>query len=385
MEYVVIFSYEQKTIQIHCDPKEEMQKIFTRFAGKLNVNINDFLFFYEGKEINKNSSLLNLINKEKKKEIVVYVEKKVKIIKCPQCICNDCIIQIENYKIIFSNCKYNHNVYKIFDEYKESQKIDHSKIVCGDQRCGVNQKDNPSDFYKCLKCTQLTDHPRYYCENCNNKHEERHKRIKYDEKNYYCEKDCNEFKYYCLDCKQDLCNVCQKEYKHKGHKIHSYESMESMKQNITNIKENLNIIKDKINDLKFIIDDMKDHLDGAMKILEQYYEIGQDIIDKYELYNKTLKNQKVLQSINNLEISNEKVINDLDEILNEKDIKKQINNLINIYKTDRINYTEGIKISINPNNSFSCSHYAIDGNLIYNRKRRVSKLSRINSNRSNKK
>ena len=149
MEYRIFFSYEMKTIQIQCSSKDEIQKIFEKFASKLNANINDFEFFYEGHKINKDLTLLELINNEKNKEILISVEKKVKIIKCPLCTCNDCILNIENYKINFSNCKYNHNVYKIFDEYKESQKIDYSNIICCNPKCWVNQKDNHQNFYKC--------------------------------------------------------------------------------------------------------------------------------------------------------------------------------------------------------------------------------------------
>ena len=51
MEYRIFFSYEMKTIQIQCSPKDEIQKIFEKFASKLNANINDFEFFYEGHKI----------------------------------------------------------------------------------------------------------------------------------------------------------------------------------------------------------------------------------------------------------------------------------------------------------------------------------------------
>ena len=288
MEYRVFFSYEKKTIQIECTPKEEMQKIFEKFAEKLKVNINDFEFFYEGNKINKNSTFLELNKEENNKAIVVTVERKLKKVKCPQCICNDCVIEINNYKILFSDCKYNHKVRKIFDEYKETQKIDYSKIICCDNKCGVNQKDYPSDFYKCFKCTQLAHRTRYYCSKCNEQHKQKHRTIKNDLKDYYCEEHFIEFTNYCLECKKDLCKECKKN--HKDHKIYSYDEMNpNIINDIKNVKTKLNEIRASIDDLKFIIDDMKDHLDGAMKIFEKYYEIGQDIIEKYELFNKDLK------------------------------------------------------------------------------------------------
>ena len=341
MEFKVFFSYEKKTFQMQCSREEVMQTIFSKFANKLEKNINDFDFFYEGNKIDKNKKLSDLIHNENKKEIVVSVEKKLKIIKCPQCICNDCIINIEDYKIQFTNCNYGHTVYKIFDDYNESQKIDHSKIICCNNKCGVNQKDCPSNFYKCLICTKLVGRTRYYCNKCNKEHSIRHKDTKlYDEKNYYCEKDFKQLISYCEDCNKDLCEVCQNS--HLEHKINSYDSMIQNNVEINNIKKDLEKIKDKISDLRCIIDNIKDHLDGALKIFEQYCEIGQDIIEKYVLYNKNLKNHRVLQSIINLNKSNKKVKKDLIQIIEEKNLREQTNNLIKIFEDDRNNYREGI-------------------------------------------
>jgi hypothetical protein len=380
MEIRVFFSYEKRTIQIMCTPKEEMLKVFEKFASKLQMNINDFEFFYEGNKINKNLTILELINNDDKKEVVITVEKKIKIMKCPQCICNDCIITIDNYKINFSNCKYKHNIYKIFDEYKETQKIDHSKIICGDNKCGVNQKDCPSDFYKCLKCTQLVNRPRYLCDKCNAKHDGRHKRIKYDEKNYYCEEHFEPFTSYCLNCKKDLCNKCQKDQAHTEHNIKPYKSMNP---EINKIKTNLGKIKDKINDLQCIIDNMKDLLDGTMKILEQYCEIEQDIIEKYELYNEKLKNYRVLKSLNNLNVSNKKIMDDLIKIINEKDLQKQINILIDIYEGDRKNYKEGIINKCDSSRDFKNNVILTENNIIFNNKyqQKIIKMTKNNSGR----
>ena len=346
MEYKVFFSYEKKTIPIECDKKEQMQKIFEKFAAKLHASVNDFDFLCEGNEIDKTQTVSELINNENIKEIVVYVEEKLKMIKCPQCICNDCVININDYKIKFSDCKYNHNVYKIYDEYKSTQKIDRSKIVCCSNKCGVNQKDSPSDFYKCLKCTKLANRTRYYCYNCNEKHKkcQGHITIKYDEKNYYCEKHFKEVKNYCSKCKKDLCDECKSDKCEKDKMKHNFIEYKTNSDIINKIKNNLKEIKDKIDDLKCIIDDMKDHLDGAFKILEQYYEIGQDIFEKFELYNKNFKNHRVFQNLKNLNESNEKVMKDLNEILKNKDLISKINMLINIYEKDRKNYKERVEL-----------------------------------------
>ena len=125
---------------------------------------------------------------------------------------------------------------------------------------------------------------------------------------------------------------------------HNFIEYKTNSDIINKIKNNLKEIKDKIDDLKCIIDDMKDHLDGAFKILEQYYEIGQDIFEKFELYNKNFKNHRVFQNLKNLNESNEKVMKDLNEILKNKDLISKINMLINIYEKDRKNYKERVEL-----------------------------------------
>ena len=345
MDAKVSFMFEKRTTVIQCSIKEEMKKIFERFAQKLYSNANDFDFFYEDIKVDEDSTIFKLTDNENQREIVITAEKKVKIIKCPDCICNDAIINIGNYQITFSNCKYNHIVNKIYDNYKDSQKIDISQIKCNNTKCGINQKEFPADFYKCLKCTQLAGRTRYICSRCNQTHDKKHKTIKYDEKNYFCEKHFNKLISYCNQCKVDLCETCEKE--HKSHKITKYDSINL---NVKSIRDDIDKIKEKISDLSHIIEDMKDSLDGAMKIFNQYYEIAEDIIGKYELYNSKLKNHRILKSIDNLNKSNKNINEVLNEILHEKDIKIKINNLINIYNGDRLNYKEGISNQIDNNN-----------------------------------
>ena len=95
---------------------------------------------------------------------------------------------------------------------------------------------------------------------------------------------------------------------------------------------------------------MKDNIDGALKIIEKYYEIANEIIEKYELYNKKYKNYRILKSIDNLNNSNDQIIKSLKKIINEKDIIIRINDLIDIYSGDRKNYKEGVSLTNTLNN-----------------------------------
>ena len=70
-----------------------------------------------------------------------------------------------------------------------------------------------------------------------------------------------------------------------------------MAPNIKEFENSLHIIKQKIKDLKNIIDYIKHNiLDGIMKIYENYCEILNDVIEKYKLNNKELKNYGIFKA-----------------------------------------------------------------------------------------
>ena len=102
-EAKVTFIYEKKTIQILGSVEEELSKFFERFITKLNANssINDYEFYYEGHKLTNITNIQNSDIIKDKKEFAISAFKKTKKIKCPKCICNDCILKIS--AICFSN------------------------------------------------------------------------------------------------------------------------------------------------------------------------------------------------------------------------------------------------------------------------------------------
>jgi hypothetical protein len=108
---------------------------------------------------------------------------------------------------------------------------------------------------------------------------------------------------------------------------------------LPDIKNDLIKIKHKINDLEYIIESIKKSLDGALGMYNNYYQIANDINEKYELYNTDVKNYRILRNLLNLNKSNKEILKFLeDEIIKEKDLNKKIEKLINIYKEDRKKY-----------------------------------------------
>jgi len=329
----VSFVCQRKTYKVKCKITESLDNIFKKFVKQINENFisNEFDFYYEGLKLNNDSTALNAVI-PKTNNINITAERKIRIIKCPECICNDCIIKIKDYRIIFYGCKYNHITNKLLNEYYNSLKVDYSLIICSKDNCEENMEKSFQDFYKCLTCSNLVKHTYYLCNNHSSEkeHDKTHVKIRYDNKNYYCETHFNNYKEYCFKCNKDLCSDCLNE--HNKHKINNYNSLSP---DLDKIKNNLNKIKEKINDLGIIIASIKKNLDGAMKMYENYYKIANDIVEKYELYNKELKNYRILRSFLNLKISNKTIIKDLDDIINGKENKDKAYKLMDIYKTDR--------------------------------------------------
>ena len=75
-----------------------------------------------------------------------------------------------------------------------------------------------------------------------------------------------------------------------------------------------------------------------MRVFNRYLYIANDIIGKYELFNKDLKNYRILKSLRNLKFSNERMNKDLKKIIDEEDMLKNINSIIKISLDRTENY-----------------------------------------------
>ena len=105
-----------------------------------------------------------------------------------------------------------------------SQNVQLSNIICDNPRCEHNQQRVWGNFYKCLNCTDINNHSKYYCNDCKISHDKEHTLVKYNEKDFYCEEKNHyqQFSHFCHTCYKDLCEKCLKY--HKNHKISNYDS-----------------------------------------------------------------------------------------------------------------------------------------------------------------
>ena len=324
MNITVNFIFLERVIDpvnIQCNSNEKIEEILNKFGNKIQLNSKDFEYYYKGEKINKNVTLNEITNNGNTKIIDISVKKKSKIMKCFQCDCNNGVIQVENYKLHFSQCRHDHECIKTFSEYEDTQRINYDKIKCSNNKCGKTQKTDLRDFCKCLNCSKVLGFAIYYCKDCCEKGNRRkgcnmsHRMIDYNEKYYYCPEHFTEFKSYCVDCNSNLCDSCEKEHKSKNHAIKKFDVMTP---NIKYIQKQVKEIREKTDNLILIVDELKNILDGAVKMFEDYCKISTDLLVKYESYNENLKNFQVLKTMDYLSKSNKEMINDLNEIIDMK-------------------------------------------------------------------
>ena len=229
----VIFTYDGMDIEIQCNINDQIKNILQKYSNKIEKNLSDLFFTYNGNKINDNSILNEIMNEEDKKGNTMNIlviefnennipnkdENKIpsKEIICPKCNEN-ILIKINEYKLNLFNCKNNHEINNILiKEFENIEKIDISKIICN--KCKTNNKSNTfhNEFYRCNKCKFNL------CPLCNSHHDKNHNTINFDNKNYICEIHNMPYIKYCENCKLNICMSCFK--KHEHHLIINYENI----------------------------------------------------------------------------------------------------------------------------------------------------------------
>ena len=140
----IIFMYNGSNETIECRRNEYMNKIYKRYEMKTKVDLEKVFFLCNGSLIEPEKKLNTIIRHDEKLITMIVNDlnndegneenevnlKQPKFIICP--ICNEiCLININDYKITFTNCKKSHRFTKtLFDEFFDFQTIDESKIIC---------------------------------------------------------------------------------------------------------------------------------------------------------------------------------------------------------------------------------------------------------------
>jgi hypothetical protein len=340
-----IFVYTNKTTEIPCQGKEKFVEVIKKYLDIINPNSNivEYYFYYEGTKIESDNYEKPIEDNVfgKKESFILSVEKNIKIIKCPNCNYDDCVVSLLNYKTTFYNCEHFHLNISSYDHYLNDQVFFPERIICSDtsDTCLQNARNDP-DFKMCLTCSQTVKRTRSICSNCIKKHKEQnHFIIKYEDKNYYCPTHIKRMEKYCFQCKVNLCVTCAEG--HNGHLIKSIDSLIPLEKEIIELKNSLKTIKEHMDSLQIIINDLIYSLKGAMKIYTDYYNSANHIIDKYESFNKapeSFKNFTIFKCLYNLKLSNKQILEDILSVINEEDKADKAKYLIGIYSNKKKEY-----------------------------------------------
>ena len=226
----------------------------------------------------------------------------------------NCIFNIEDYKISLYKCDNDHNNSNIlFEEFNKTQEIDESKIncnLCG--QCKIYSYD--SKFFKCCDCNA------YLCLMCKQKHDKAHVVIDYDLKNYLCNIHGERYTSYCYECHKNLCDLC--ELKHdKYHKLINHRDI------IKDNQDNTDDLKIRIDELKKEVNNMIEKLYRVVRNMEIYYNISKDLVKNNNFKNR---NYQILMNHNQIFDYNRFFINEIDYVLKENLIENKFKNIIRI-------------------------------------------------------
>ena len=277
---MILIYYNGNDVAIPYQENELLSSIIDKFCQKESLDRNSLVFMYKGSVLNEQTSNSIRLGNGNNGKILVYDNqteiisgpcmKKSNSIICPECKEN-AIITIKDFQISFYQCKNGHKIDNvIFSKFNDTQKEDISKIFCG--RCNRNMSNITNNkMYICFEC-QIN-----LCILCKNIHDTSHVIKEYEQKNFICPNDRENFTAYCKTCKQNLCTSCESE-----HNSHDYIKFSSLLVNKKDLKRKNEDLKKDIDNLKNVVNNIKSKLDKVVENLDSYYDI-----------NKTLTNHSI--------------------------------------------------------------------------------------------
>ena len=332
---IVEFNYESIGIPIQGKKSEKMKNIIQRFFNKMGEDFSKkkIYFSYNGQWENdsyniENFSFLELANeqdkKRKKMNILVAENTTVKedlIIKSNEIICPQCwkyiLMKLENYRISLYGCEKGHSKDNILlEEFENTQFINFAKITCG--FCGEKRSNIfENEMQICLNCGKNL------CPLCRSQHEKTHALIKYDQVNYICKEDNDYFIGYCEDCEKHYCMSCESE-----HDDHEKIPLSSIIPRKKDLEKSLNELKQYIDIFNDECEEIINLINNAKKNFNIYYNIKKNMIDNFDIKNQ--KNYYIFNNLNTI-INNDQIIKDINNIKNEVSLENKFNFIINIY------------------------------------------------------
>ena len=316
--------------KIKCNEQEYFGEILKKLINDKKYNIKDLVFYLNGKRfIYDNKLKLKDIKKNRYNEIKLigfFFKNNFKYIFCPKCkeelnLKNECIINIEKYKISFQECLKEHKTSNFYlEDANNKQILNKYYITNADNKCRVH---------------------------------------KYD----FCS--------YCTKCKSNLCYLCEKSHEHPNTNLFYYsKNIQKYDDYINNLSLEIEQYKSKINILKEQFEMIKNMLTNIVNNIEIFYNINKTILNGYSI-NKN--NYFILKNASQINIKY--AIEDINIIINEDDINKKIQNILDLH--DKIININKFNIKENKKNKESISNkesfYYNEKNLIEINKSNIPK------------
>ena len=326
----VVFDLNQTVTVIQAKPDEPFQDVVNKFIQKTSIDPNSIYYIANAQPVDLESTVekqMNQNNKQNNKLSVLvnsleqndeFKEKVIvqsKDIICPECK-EPCRYTIDNGQIKLLECINNHTSSNIkFVDFWKTQEINISEIIC--DICKFKNKGNSynHEFFFCLSCKNNI------CLLCKPKHDSNHNIIKYDQKNYICQKHNDVFIKYCEDCHMNICFSCDTD-----HAEHKTITLVDLKPDLEESKKRMEDIKSMIDELTNQINEITNKFNELIKALKMYYEINNNILKNYEVKNR---NYQVLQNIN--EIINNKMYEKIKDIIENNVLKHKLGDIIELY------------------------------------------------------
>ena len=277
-------------------------------------------FLFKGKECKENIKAEYFFNIPEEINIFVFFYRKKltnknKLIYCPKCN-NFCLIKFDGYRIILENCLNNHLITDLpLEEYYNDLLLSNKKII-------------NNDPFSC-----------------------------FEHQNKFCS--------FCEYCKMNLCKLCEE--KHGNHKDKIIQFNFILRSDMDNyIKEKnkkFEEFRNAIDLIKQDIDNIISKFENIKRNIDIYYNINNDILN---VYSSQKINYYIL--INIFENKFENSLDEIKEIINEKNYIKKLEKLLDLY--DEINDVSQIKIKyiVNKNNTNNFSIKAFGENFVNNNK-----------------
>ena len=322
------FEYSQSIIIIQVNLTDLFSKACNKYYQKSDIKPNSVFFMKKTMVIPGNKKIIDLMDeteKESKKMHIsvfpLYIDENDKVIIeskeviCPKCF-EPCRIKILDYIVYLFDCKNNHSIAISLDKFKETQKINLTKIICN--ICKVKNMGNMYDntFFSCLSCKKNM------CVLCKSIHNNNHAIINYEKKNYICPLHNDSFFKFCHNCKINICMLCN-----NGHINHILEPFENIISNADNKRIELDKLQKEIIIFNTNVKKIITGLNQLIENMETYYNIFNNIFNNYNVHNK---NYQVLKNISQINIENN-IYKEIFEINKNENYLSKINNIFNIF------------------------------------------------------